>query len=152
LHIILACVFAQEHDPIRSPSTTKPDTLTQDERLENLDLVLPKRPDSGSDGSVALGMVEKRPSPIFIPKPEYPTMARKGEIFGIAVVKALIEVDGSVLKVEIHKSSGSEILDGTALDCARRALFSPAVQYGRQVRVWVSIPFDFRLRDKVTWP
>jgi protein TonB len=130
----------------------KPDTLTQNERLKNVDIVLPKRPESGSERPMNLGLVAKRPQPIFIPKPEYPPMARKGEIFGITIVKALIEVDGSVRQVEILKSSGSKMLDDMSLECARRALFSPAVQYGRQVRVWVSIPFDYRLRSKSTFP
>ncbi len=91
--------------------------------------------------------VEEKPKPIYIPKPPYPERARQAGIEGQVVVKALLDIDGSVMEVEILKSSGNEALDEAALSAARMAKFTPARQRENPVRVWVSIPFNFSLRQ-----
>jgi protein TonB len=49
------------------------------------------------------------------------------------------------MQTRLAKSSGYELLDQAAQDGARKFRFSPAMQGERSVRVWVSIPVDFRL-------
>ena len=89
--------------------------------------------------------VEVKPTPINIPVPAYPDMARTAGIEGTAVVEALVDVDGSVADARILKPSGNASLDQAAVDAAMRSKFSPARQRDKAVRVWVSIPFRFTL-------
>jgi protein TonB len=89
--------------------------------------------------------VEVKPKPIVQVKPRYPDLARRAGIEGQAVVKALVDIDGSIMDVQILKSSGNQMLDEEAMIAARRWKFSPAKQRDKYVRVYVSIPFDFML-------
>lgn len=89
--------------------------------------------------------VEVKPKPIHIPKPRYPELARKAGIEGNTVIKALVNIDGSIIEAKVLKSSGNQMLDQAALTAARRAKFTPAKQRDKYVRVWVSIPIKFRL-------
>jgi protein TonB len=89
--------------------------------------------------------VEVKPKPINIPKPEYPELARRAGIEGQTVVKALVDIDGSIMAVQVLKSSGNQMLDEAALVAARKAKFTPAKQRDKFVRVWVSIPVRFKL-------
>jgi protein TonB len=91
--------------------------------------------------------VEVKPKPIVQVKPGYPDLARRAGIEGQTVVKALVDVDGSIMNVQILKSSGNQMLDEAALAAARKWKFSPAKQRDKFVRVYVSIPINFRLVD-----
>ena len=48
--------------------------------------------------------VEVKPQPIAIPKPVYPSLAQQAGIEGQAVVKALVDTDGTIREVQILKS------------------------------------------------
>ncbi len=96
---------------------------------------------------VAFWKVEKKPTPKYSPKPVYPDRARTAEMEGQAIVEALVDVDGTVMNVKLVKSSGFDILDQAALAAARKWTFTPAEQRGQPVRVPVSIPFNFSLRE-----
>jgi protein TonB len=89
--------------------------------------------------------VEVKPQPVSIPVPQYPELARQAGIEGKAVIKALVDIDGSIIAVQVLKSSGNQMLDEAALVAARKAKFTPAKQRDKFVRVWVSIPMSFRL-------
>jgi len=86
-----------------------------------------------------------KPVPIVIPKPKYPDSAKKTRTEGQAVVTALIDINGSIMVAQILQSSGNQMLDEAALAAARQAKFTPAEQQGKFVRVWVSIPYRFKL-------
>jgi len=92
--------------------------------------------------------VEVRPTPIFSPLPNYPELAKKAGIEGKAVVKMLVDTDGSIMEVQIVKSSGNQMLDEAAVAAARKSKFTPARQRDKLVRVWVSRPFDFKLETQ----
>jgi protein TonB len=89
--------------------------------------------------------VEVKPQPISIPTPQYPEIPRRAGIEGNAVVKALVDIDGSIAEVKILKSSGNQMLDQAALIAAKNARFTPAKQRDKYVRVYVSIPIRFTL-------
>ena len=91
--------------------------------------------------------VEVKPQPLAQAKPRYPDLARRAGIEGQTVVKALVDIDGSIRDVQILKSSGNAMLDEAALAAARKWKFSPAKQRDKYVRVYVSIPINFRLVD-----
>ncbi len=90
--------------------------------------------------------VEVKPRLIKLPAPEYPPIVIQAGIEGTTVVKALVDVGGNIIEVKILKASGNQMLDEAALAAAMRAQFSPAKQRDRLVRVWVSIPFVFRIK------
>lgn len=92
--------------------------------------------------------VEVKPVPIFLPEPEYPEICRHAGIEGVVIVNALVDVDGSIMAVNLVKSSGNEALDEAAIAGAWMAKFNPARQRDQFVRVWVSIPYRFRLHER----
>lgn len=67
------------------------------------------------------------------------------------LVRALIEPDGSVSRLEIERSSGSRFLDTIALLNVQRAKFQPAMREGRKVRSWITVPQLFRA-DEAFFP
>jgi protein TonB len=80
-------------------------------------------------------------------KPRYPDIVRRAGIEGQVVVKALVDIDGSIIDVQILSSSGNQMLDEEAMAAARKWKFSPAKQRDKFVRVYVSIPVNFKLVD-----
>ncbi|UCD04678.1 MAG: TonB family protein [candidate division WOR-3 bacterium] len=89
--------------------------------------------------------VEIKPQPVVQAKPRYPDLVRRAGIEGRTVVKALVDIDGSIIEVQVLKSSGNQMLDEAALTAARNWKFSPAKQRDKYVRVYVSIPINFKL-------
>lgn len=120
------------------------ETIADTEFEEDLIRTMPTGPDIEI---VPYYKVEVKPQPIFQQKPRYPDLARRAGIEGQAVIKALVDIDGSVMEVQILKSSGNQMLDEAALAAARQWKFSPAKQRDKFVRVYVSIPVNFRLVD-----
>jgi protein TonB len=99
-----------------------------------------ERPDPDS-----IKVVEKEPRLVEGPAPVYPDLARQAQIEGTVVVRALVGKDGKVKEVLLVRSA-HDLLDRAALEATRGYAFTPAIQNGRPVAVWVSIPFRFRLR------
>jgi TonB family protein len=60
-------------------------------------------------------------------------------------VRALVGADGSVLKAVAWVSSGDERLDKAALAAAFKCRFSPALQNGQPVALWVTYKVEFVL-------
>jgi protein TonB len=75
---------------------------------------------------------------------EYPQLARDAGIEGRVTVKVLVSADGSVIKV------GSVIgPDVFADEVSRKSMdlqFTPGLQNGKPVKVWVTVPFVFKLK------
>lgn len=101
-------------------------------------------PDQNDMPAKQLWQVEIQPKPILTPKPEYPELAIRINLEGSAIVNALLDTEGRVKKTILMKTS-DEIFAQPALDAAQKWVFTPAIMNGKPVRVWVSIPFSFRL-------
>jgi protein TonB len=128
------------------PVATENPEEVEAQTIEKTDFTeITKKPTETDIPIVPYWVVEVKPQPVDIPKPSYPDLARQAGIEGQVVVKALVDVDGSISDVEILKSSGNTSLDQAALSAARNAKFTPAKQRDQAVRVWVSIPFKFSL-------
>ena len=76
---------------------------------------------------------------------KYPRIAATNGIEGQVVVAALVGKDGRVSKTQIIQSDNS-LLDQAAIDAVRETVFTPAIQNGNPVQLWVRIPITFRLR------
>jgi TonB family protein len=91
--------------------------------------------------------LQVRPKLVDAPVPVYPEVARNAGIEGSAVVEALLNLDGSVMDARVLQSSGNQMLDAAAVEAALRARFTPAMQRDKPVRVWISMPYRFRLTN-----
>lgn len=83
--------------------------------------------------------------------PEYPEIARRAGIEGDVWLRVPIDTSGNVIasKIKVVKNStGNSGCVEAAIAAASQYKLSPAYQRDRPVRVWISLPFKFRLKDK----
>ena len=90
---------------------------------------------------------EKPPEVVKQVQPKYPELARRAGMEGTVLVRVWVDKEGKVRKVEILKSD-AEIFSQPAIDAAQQMVFTPAVQGGNPVSVWVAMPFKFKLNTK----
>jgi protein TonB len=88
---------------------------------------------------------EIEPELIYQAQPEYPRIARLAGVEGVVWMKVLVGTDGIVLDARVAKSSGAVSLDEAATAAAYKNRFSPAIQNGRPVAVWVTYRVEFVL-------
>jgi protein TonB len=110
---------------------------------ENTQVEVPKEPDPYEFVAVerepTLDMNELRR------RLEYPELARRAGIQGKVYVRVLVGTDGKP-KRYIVEHSDNELLTEAAVKAVMSMTFTPAIQNGQPIAVWVSIPIDFRLR------
>ncbi|MBI1243806.1 MAG: TonB family protein [Alphaproteobacteria bacterium] len=75
--------------------------------------------------------------------PVYPRRAVELGQRGIAVLRALVQPDGSTSEIVLWRSSGFVLLDDAALGAVRRWRFEPARRDGGAILAWVEIPVRF---------
>lgn len=73
----------------------------------------------------------------------YPPLAIEAGIEGKVTVKVLVNGDGSVIKV--GSVNGPEIFRDEVTSKAMSLQFTPGLQNGKPVKVWVTVPFVFKL-------
>ncbi len=76
---------------------------------------------------------------------QYPPAARDAGIEGRVTVKVLVGPDGSVIKV--GSVSGPDAFHDEVTDKASQLQFTPGLQNGKPVKVWVTVPFNFKLKN-----
>ena len=143
--------------PIATDNPDVPDDVTIEDTDLNLDALddLPPPPplietevgeidlEEEEDEVVELWKVEKQPVPTKRVVPEYPDIARKANISGKVFVYALVNKEGKV--EQIGKITGPEVFHEAAKAAALQWEFEPAIQNDKPVKVWVSLPFTFKL-------
>jgi TonB family protein len=102
-------------------------------------------PGSGDDTPVPFEAVERLPEIITRVTPEYPSLAVRAGIEGRVIVKMLVGKDGHVREVAVVQST-VECLNDAALGAARGFFFTPAYMNNGPVTVWITVPFNFRLK------
>ena len=75
----------------------------------------------------------------------YPEIAKRAGVQGRVFVKAYVNKNGDVHKVELIKGIGAGC-DEAALEAVRKTKFKPGKQRGKPVNVQVSIPILFKLQ------
>jgi TonB family protein len=86
------------------------------------------------------------PKPIVQRPPVYPPIATKVGMEGTVFVKLLLDLDGTVMRVAVVRSSGCPQLDTAAVQCVLDWKFSPAIQNNRPVMVWLGSNIKFKLQ------
>ncbi len=94
--------------------------------------------------------VEDMPEPIggieaIQSKIVYPEIAKRAGVEGKVYVKAFVDENGNVTKVEVQKGIGAGC-DEAAMKAVKETKFKPGKQRGKPVKVQVSIPVVFRLQ------
>jgi len=130
--------------PIESESEDLPEDVTIETTDLRVDVAPPPPPPPMADEFVAY---DTPPKLIKLVKPRYPDIARKAGIEGMVILKILVDVDGRVIKAKVLKSLGNVGCDEAAIEAAKQCLFEPALQRDKPVRVWVSYPVRFVLKD-----
>jgi len=77
---------------------------------------------------------------------EYPPLLREAGIGGTVRIYFFIGEDGAVQKRILDRSSGHPALDEAAMRVAQIYRFTPALNRGDEVPVWVSFPITFQVK------
>ena len=75
----------------------------------------------------------------------YPPIALEAQIEGKVTVKVLVSESGSVMKV--GSMSGPEAFHSEVREKVMNLQFTPGLQNGKPVKVWVTVPFNFKLKN-----
>ena len=90
---------------------------------------------------------EKFPEMIEAVTPVYPEEAKKNKINGKVYVKVLLDNEGNPKKAIVIKSD-NEIFNQSAVDAAMKSKFTPAINNGEPIAVWIVLPYKFSLDEK----
>lgn len=140
--------------PIPTEDEEVPEDLTMEETEINFDEEPPPAPPPPK---------EEEETPMFVPydsPPEpiggfaaiqrnlhYPEIARRAGVEGTVIIQVLIDTKGNVIKTKIAKSLGNNGCDEAAIVAIKRTKWKPALQRDKPVKVWVSIPVIFKLKE-----
>ena len=125
LMLPLSCQVEKEPDETLAPPSSPTASIVEEETADYYSLT--EKPEIVEQGI-----------------PKYPELAKKAGIEGTVVVKVLVGYEGNVESTELVKSV--EVLDEAALEAARQFKFSPAKLDGKPVKVWMALPFKFKLQ------
>lgn len=135
------------------PVEAESDEEIEDETIEETDFEFeepafteapPPKPEEEEAEIVPFFALSEKPRAVKRVLPKYPDLARKAGLQGTVVVNVLIGTDGRVEKAKIVKSI--PMLDEAALEAAKQYVFTPAKQRDKVVKVWMSIPIQFKLK------
>jgi protein TonB len=137
------------------PIPSEDEELPADETIETEDWVLdenvlPPPPPVEQEDVFTFIPYDQPPAPIggyraIHEKLVYPELAKRAGIEGQVIISALIDEDGNVIRTRVLKSLGSNGCDEAAETAIRAVKWNPAMQRDKPVKVWVSIPVEFKL-------
>ena len=85
------------------------------------------------------------PSAVHTPPPEYPEALACNGVGGTVELRVRIEPDGRIRDTQVQRSSGNAELDGAAQKAVAGWTFNPALQSGKPVAQWISVPMTFHV-------
>jgi len=138
------------------PIPTEDEDIPEDLTIESTDLDLseippPPPPPEDDYGEYVFIPYDEPPRPLggyaSIQKNlKYPEIARKAGLEARVVVGVLIDEQGNSVKTQILKDSGSNVgFEAAASAAVMKVKWYPAKQRDKPVKVWVSIPVNFKL-------
>ncbi len=77
----------------------------------------------------------------------YPQAAIDSNIFGVVVVRVLVDEKGAYVKHKIIKSPSSVLSDAVSAKLSALS-FTPAMVGSKAIKFWVNVPFHFRLTER----
>ncbi len=147
----------QEKPKTVIPASIQPSSKKQRKHTKTVARPSPDRPKSTkrtrssrapkSPKVAAAAKVTTQAIPLYYknPKPAYPTLARKRNWQGTVILSIMVLKNGAVGEVTIHKSSGHQMLDNSALRTVKYWRFVPGMKNGKPVSMMVQVPIHFKL-------
>jgi protein TonB len=127
------------------PARALPPKADSPPRPQPQPVVLTANTAEGEEKTVEFWMLEQQPLVLKRVLPVYPEAARAAMVEGRVEVRLLLDRSGRVERVV--QVTGPEGLRAAAAEAACQWVFAPATQNGQPVKVWVSLPFTFRLEE-----
>lgn len=91
--------------------------------------------------------VPPQPLPDFSPQPEFPELARQAGMQGKVIVQVYVDKHGDVKKWKIMKADPEGLgFEEEVQKVITKWKFTPAIQQGNPVGVWVAVPFNFKYK------
>lgn len=94
---------------------------------------------------------DREPAPLNLPEVHarirYPKLMRNAGVGGLVKVRLLLDKEGNYLKHIIMESAHPELTKAVEPHL-RKLRFSPGVLHNEAIKVWVTIPFNFRILDQ----
>jgi len=87
----------------------------------------------------------QRTAPIACAPPALPAHAQAASLRGTVHLRFLVDVDGSVVDAQVHKSSGIAALDEAGLAAIRLCKLPPLIKDGQAVPSWQSVGYSWNL-------
>ena len=91
--------------------------------------------------------VERKPEIVKRVVPEYPVLLQKAGLEGKVFVRILVDKEGKPSDCTVMKSD-NDLFSESAIEAAKQFVFTPGYMNSGPVRVWVSVPFKFKLADR----
>ncbi len=143
------------------PIPTEAEDIPEDETIEettelNLTEIPPPPPpmeDELDEGSYTFVPYDEPPQMIggmelLLSLLEYPELARKAGIEADVIIGVLVDEKGNTVKTEVLKGAGTKLgFEEAAMKALMQMKWKPAMQRDKPVKVWISVPVKFRLRD-----
>jgi protein TonB len=129
---ILAVVLILSSSALFAQNTSK-DATDSTKILQEVDIFTPVEVEPGFDEE------ELRSHLI------YPEEARKNNIQGKVIVMVYISKEGKPVKTRITQSD-NPLLEEAAVNAVMQIAYTPAIQLGKPVGVWIAIPITFSFR------
>lgn len=139
--------------PIPSEDEDIPDDLTIEETEIDFDEEPPPAPPPpAEEEDIIFVAYDKGPEPIggfaaIQRNLVYPDIARRAGVEGQVIIHALIDTKGTVVDTKVLRSLGNNGCDEAAIAALKKTKWKPAEQRDKPVKVWVSIPVIFRLKE-----
>lgn len=131
---------------IQLEDALKIDPSMMDIRRQHVKLVKDnKDPDPSPDETISVNKPPFADNSLIMSKLQYPELAKKAGLEGKVVLRVLVRRNGSVKKY-IVENSDSELFNKSAGDAVMKTQFLPALQNGKPVACWLSVPISFKIR------
>jgi len=128
--------------PVSKTNTEKLDTSVNEPKSEPTQA----KPTTASQGVSSQPILVDKPAFVTTPvQPRYPRIAQKRGIEGTVMYEIWLDEQGNQIKQQLLTSSGTAILDQSALEAIKQWKFSPRVLDGVPVAHRVHIPVRFKL-------
>ncbi|MDD5088653.1 MAG: energy transducer TonB [bacterium] len=91
--------------------------------------------------------VAPQPLPDFSPQPDFPELAKQAGVAGKVIVQVYVDKSGNVKKWKIAKADPKGLgFEDEVEKVITKWRFTPAIQQGNPVGVWVAVPFNFKYK------
>ncbi|ENM5933556.1 energy transducer TonB [Vibrio mimicus] len=129
--------------PAAKPAPEKVETNTQNEPKPQQTAA---KPTTASKGISSQPILVDKPAFVSAPvQPRYPRVAQKLGIEGTVMYEIWLDEQGNQIQQYLITSSGTEVLDKSALEAIKQWKFSPRILDGVPVAHRVHIPVRFKL-------